>query len=107
MNIHIKNGRLIDPKNQIDTQKDIFIVERRIAGIGAAPEGFVAEQVIDATGLIVMPGLVDVAARLREPGYEYRATLESEMNAAVAGECRGGGWRDFAVMPAGYRSAAG
>ena len=85
MNIHIKNGRLIDPKNQLDAQQDIFIVERRVAAVGQAPEGFVADQVIDASGLIVMPGLVDVAARLREPGYEYRATLESEMNAAVAG----------------------
>jgi dihydroorotase len=85
MNIHIKNGRLIDPKNKLDATQDLFIVERRVAAIGTAPEGFVADQVIDAAGLIVMPGLVDVAARLREPGYEYRATLESEMNAAVAG----------------------
>ncbi len=85
MNIHIKNGRLIDPKNKIDALQDVFIADRRIAAIGHAPQGFVAEQVIDASGLIVMPGLVDVAARLREPGYEYKATLESEMNAAVAG----------------------
>jgi dihydroorotase len=85
MNIHIKNGRLIDPKNMLDAQQDVFISARRIAAIGKAPEGFVAEQVIDAKDLIVMPGLVDVAARLREPGYEYRATLESEMSAAVAG----------------------
>jgi dihydroorotase len=85
MNIHIRNGRLIDPKNGIDAQQDVFIVDRRVAGIGAAPSGFVAERVIDASGLVVMPGLMDVAARLREPGYEYRATLESEMAAAVAG----------------------
>ncbi len=85
MNIHIKNGRLIDPKNRIDAQQDVFIAERRIVAIGKAPQGFVAEQVIDASGLVVMPGLVDVAARLREPGYEYKATLESEMTAAVAG----------------------
>jgi dihydroorotase len=85
MNLHIKNGRLIDPKNNIDAQQDVYIAERRIVGIGKAPEEFVAAQVIDASGLIVMPGLVDVAARLREPGYEYRATLESEMTAAVAG----------------------
>ncbi|MFZ5502702.1 MAG: dihydroorotase [Pseudomonadota bacterium] len=85
MNIHIKNGRLIDPRNQIDAVQDVYIVGRRIAAIGGAPQDFVAEQVIDAQGLIVMPGLVDVAARLREPGYEYRATLESEMAAAVAG----------------------
>ncbi len=77
MNVHIKNGRLIDPKNNIDAQRDVFIAERRIAAIGTAPQGFVAEQVIDAGGLIVMPGLEDVAASLREPGYEYKATLES------------------------------
>jgi len=85
MNILIKNGRVIDPKNKLDAQQDVFISERRIAAIGKAPEGFVADQVIDAKDLIVMPGLTDVAARLREPGYEYRATLESEMSAAVAG----------------------
>ena len=85
MNIHIKNGRLIDPHNKIDAKQDVFIVDKRIAAIGKAPQGFVAEQVIDATGMIVMPGLVDVAARLREPGYEYKATLESEMDAAMAG----------------------
>ena len=85
MNIQIKNGRLIDPRNALDAQQDVFIIDRRIAAIGMAPEGFIAAQVIDASGLIVMPGLVDVAARLREPGYEYKATLESEMTAAVAG----------------------
>jgi dihydroorotase len=85
MNIHIKNGRLIDPMNAIDAPRDVFIADKRIAAVGKAPDGFVAEQVIDASGLIVIPGLVDVAARLREPGYEYRATLESEMAAAMAG----------------------
>jgi dihydroorotase len=85
MNIQITNGRLIDPKNRIDARQDVYIVDRRIAATGAPPPGFVADQTIDAGGLIVMPGLMDVAARLREPGYEYKATLESEMNAAVAG----------------------
>jgi len=85
MNIHIKNGRLIDPRNKLDAEQDLYVSDRHVAGIGQAPKGFVAEQIIDATGLIVIPGLVDLAARLREPGYEYRATLESEMAAAVAG----------------------
>jgi dihydroorotase len=85
MNIHIKNGRLIDPRNNIDAQLDVYIANKCIAAIGHAPEGFVAGQVIDAAGLIVAPGLIDLAARLREPGYEYMATLESEMDAAVAG----------------------
>lgn len=85
MNIHIKNGRLVDPKNHIDARQDVYIADRRIAAIGASPPGFIADQVIDAKGLVVMPGLMDLAARLREPGYEYKATLESEMTAAVAG----------------------
>jgi dihydroorotase len=85
MNIQIKNGRLIDPKNQIDAVRDVFIAGGKIAATGNAPAGFVADQVIDAAGLVVAPGLIDLAARLREPGYEYRATLESEMEAAIAG----------------------
>src|SRR4029453_12432769 len=55
------------------------------AGIASAPRGFEAERVLDAAGLVVAPGLVDLSARLREPGLEYKATLESEMLAAVAG----------------------
>jgi len=85
MKIHIKNGRLVDPKNNLDGQHDICIAERRISNIGKVSDDFIADQVIDAAGLIVMPGLMDVAARLREPGYEYKATLESEMAAAIAG----------------------
>ena len=85
MNIQITNGRLIDPKNGIDTKQDLFITAGKIASIGNAPAGFVADKTIDAKGLVVSPGLIDLSARLREPGYEYRATLESEMNAAVAG----------------------
>ncbi len=85
MNIHIKNGRLIDPKNRVDARQDVYIAERRIVAVGNAPAGFVADRTIDAAGLIVIPGLMDLAARLREPGYEYKATLESEMTAAVAG----------------------
>ncbi|MES1981343.1 MAG: dihydroorotase [Pseudomonadota bacterium] len=85
MNIHIRNGRLIDPKNKIDAPLDLFITAGKVAATGAAPAGFMADQTIDAAGLVVAPGLIDLAARLREPGYEYKATLESEMDAAVAG----------------------
>lgn len=85
MKIHIKNGRLIDPANGIDAQRDLFIAAGRIAAVGSAPEGFAANRVIDAAGLVVCPGLVDLSARLREPGFEYKATLESEMAAAAAG----------------------
>jgi dihydroorotase len=85
MKIHIKNGRLIDPRNGIDASLDVFIAAGRIAAIGTAPKGFAANRTIDASGMIVCPGLVDLAARLREPGFEYMATLESEMEAAIAG----------------------
>ncbi|MBI2286543.1 MAG: dihydroorotase [Nitrosomonadales bacterium] len=85
MNIQIKNGRLIDPKNNLDAKQDVFIAAGKVVAVGNAPAGFVADKVIDAAGLVVAPGLIDLAARLREPGYEYMATLESEMQAAVAG----------------------
>ena len=85
MKIHIKGGRLIDPKSGVDAKKDVYVAAGRIVAIGDAPAGFSANRVIDAAGLIVCPGLVDLAARLREPGFEYMATLESEMEAAIAG----------------------
>ena len=85
MKIHIKNGRLVDPKHGVDAARDLFLAAGRVVGVGEAPGGFSANRVIDATGLVVCPGLIDLAARLREPGFEYKATLESEMQAAVAG----------------------
>jgi dihydroorotase len=78
MNIEIKNGRVIDPKNAVDRENtSIFIVDRKIAGIGEAPAGFVAGQSIDASGCIVCPGLIDLGARLN--------SIEAELAAAVAG----------------------
>lgn len=94
MKIHIKNGRLIDPKHGVDVVQDIFIAKGKVVAIGAAPNEFQASRVIDAKSLIVCPGLVDLSVRLREPGLEYKATLESEMGAAVAG-----GVTSFACPP--------
>lgn len=85
MNIIIKNGHVVDPRNHIDAPMNICIAAGRIAALATIPQGFRADREIDATGLVVCPGLVDLAARLREPGLEYKATLESEMSAAVAG----------------------
>src|SRR5512133_3754168 len=85
MKLHIKNGRLIDPANKIDARQDLYIEHGKIAAVGAAPAGFQPDQTIDASGLVVAPGLVDLSARLREPGYEYKATLKSEMQAAMQG----------------------
>jgi dihydroorotase len=85
MKIHIKNGRVIDPANKVDALQDVFITAGKIVAIGQQPADFVANKTIDATGLVVAPGLVDLSARLREPGFEYRATLESELQAAMRG----------------------
>ncbi|MFO1413258.1 MAG: dihydroorotase [Burkholderiales bacterium] len=85
MKIEIQNGRVVDPAAGTDRAATLYVADGRIAGIGAAPAGFRADRVIDATGLVVAPGLVDLSARLREPGLEYKATLESEMAAAIAG----------------------
>ncbi|MHB1678634.1 MAG: dihydroorotase [Sulfuriferula sp.] len=85
MKIQIKNGRIIDPKSRLDQIADLYIAAGKIVAIGAEPDSFHANRVIDASACIVCPGLVDLAARLREPGFEYKATLESEMNAACAG----------------------
>jgi dihydroorotase len=84
MHLWIRNGRVIDPANKIDAVQDLWIADGRIAAIGSAPAGFDAERSIDATGLVVCPGLVDLSARLREPGQEHKATIASETVAAAA-----------------------
>ncbi len=81
----LRNGRVIDPASGTDGVMDVHIDAGRILALGTAPAGFTAAREIDARGLIVMPGVVDLSARLREPGFEYRATLESELSAAAAG----------------------
>jgi dihydroorotase len=85
MKIHIQGGRLIDPAANVDAEQDLYIAAGKIVGVGRAPADFHANKTIDARGMIVCPGLVDLSARLREPGYEYKATLESELAAATAG----------------------
>jgi dihydroorotase len=84
MKILIKNGRLIDPASGLDKVGDLAIAAGRIVGLGDVAH-FEAERTIDATGLIVAPGLVDLAARLREPGHEHEGMLETELAAAAAG----------------------
>ena len=85
MKIEIRNGRIVDPRNGVDKVATLYISAGKVAAVGAAPSGWSATRTIDAKGQVVAPGLVDLAARLREPGFEYKATLESEMRAAVAG----------------------
>ena len=81
----IQGGRIIDPARRMDTVADLFIAEGKIAGLGQTPDGFVADQVIAAHDRVVCPGLIDLCARLREPGQEHKATIASESAAAAAG----------------------
>ena len=80
MRLHIKNGRVVDPATGKEALGDVFVSDGRIAASLTDPN-----RTIDAKGLVVAPGLIDLSARLREPGFEYKATLESELDAALAG----------------------
>lgn len=83
MKIQIKNGRVIDPASGLDSVTDVFIDLQLIAALGDAPQGFIADKVIDASNKWVMPGLVDIQCRVREPGFTHKASIASETNAAV------------------------
>ena len=85
MKLVIRNGRVVDPKNGVDAVADVSIDAGKVIAVGPIPAGFHADREVEASGLVVSPGLVDLSARLREPGFEYKATLESEMAAGVAG----------------------
>lgn len=85
MRLHIRNARLIDPGSGMDQVADLWVAAGRIAAIGQPPDGFTVDESLDYGGLCLMPGLIDLAVRLREPGHEHRATLESELKAAMAG----------------------
>jgi dihydroorotase len=79
--LHIRNARVVDPATGRDAAGDVYVADGKIV---ESLKGK-AERVIEAKGLVVSPGFIDLAARLREPGQEYKATLESETAAAAAG----------------------
>ena len=85
MKLLIKNGRVIDPATGFDQVGDVAIAAGRILSLGGEVADFTPNKIIDAQGCIVMPGLIDLSARLREPGHEHEGMLESELAAAVAG----------------------
>ena len=84
MRILIKNGLVIDPANNIHSQENIYIEAGRIVALGSKPDGFKPQKEIDASDKIVCPGLVDLCARMREPGHEQKADITSETKAAAA-----------------------
>jgi len=88
----IRNGRVIDPGQDLDRVCDVLLAEGKVAGVGKIDA--TADEVIDATGLIVCPGLIDMHVHLREPGDEEEETIASGSAAAVAG-----GFTSIACMP--------
>ncbi len=85
MKIEIVGGTLVDPAKGTEKAANLYVGAGHVVAIGGAPAGWTANRTIDARGLVVAPGLVDLSARLREPGFEHKATLESEIAAACAG----------------------
>jgi dihydroorotase len=82
--ISIRGGRLLDPANGIDALLDLHIAESQVVALGNPPAGFAPDRVLQADGQVVCPGLVDLCARVREPGQEHKATIASETFAAAA-----------------------
>ena len=95
MKLLIANGYVIDPDQQINAGKNVLIEDGRIAGILNRSDSYPEDaQIIDATGLIVAPGFIDLHVHLREPGQEYKETIATGSAAAVAG-----GWTSICAMP--------
>ncbi|WP_160107542.1 amidohydrolase family protein, partial [Clostridioides difficile] len=83
--ILIKNGRVIDPKSQRDENIDLIIKENKIYKIGKFDESDEYEKIIDASGNVVAPGLVDVHVHFRDPGFTYKEDIESGAKSAARG----------------------
>src|SRR5262245_66492197 len=81
--LRITNGRVIDPSQDLDKVADLWIDSERIAGIGS--QNLRADRTIDATGMIVCPGLIDMHVQLREPGREEDETIARGSAAAGSG----------------------
>src|SRR2546421_3751220 len=94
MKLVIANGYLVDPSQGQNSGKNLLIEDGRVAGLldrsQGVPEG---AEVLDATGLVVAPGFIDMHVHLREPGHEYKETIQTGAAAAVAG-----GWTSGCAM---------
>ena len=84
MRIHIKGGNLVDPANKLNKKQDLFISDGVIAGIDKNPDGFDSDLEINAEDKLVLPGLVDICARFREPGFEHKGSFKTESLAATS-----------------------
>src|SRR5207245_953531 len=92
--LRITNDRVIDPAQNIDRVADVWLKGNRILAIGATPPNVIADRTLDATGLIVAPGLIDMHVHLREPGREEDETIQTGTAAALAG-----GFTSVACIP--------
>jgi dihydroorotase len=93
MKLLVQGGRVIDPANNIDSEMDVLIDDGKILAVGKNLKGDGA-QIVDATGMLVTPGLIDIHVHLRDPGYEYKEDIVSGTRAAAAG-----GFTSVACMP--------
>jgi dihydroorotase len=101
MKLLLTGARIIDPAQNIDCRMDIFLEDGKIAKIGTnlskstkSKDAERITKIIDLTGMILVPGLIDMHTHLREPGFEYKETIASGASAAVAG-----GFTSIACMP--------
>ena len=101
MKLLLTGARIIDPSQNIDARMDIFLKDGKIAKIGTnlakstkSKDSEEITKIIDLTGMILVPGLIDMHTHLREPGFEYKETIASGASAAVAG-----GFTSIACMP--------
>jgi len=93
-NILVKGGRVVDPSQSLDAVGDVHVVDGNVAQVGGSIEAPESARVIDATGLIVTPGLIDVHVHLREPGGEHKETIATGARAAASG-----GFTSICAMP--------
>src|SRR5512138_3159749 len=94
MNLLIKGGRVIDPSQKIDDTLDILVAGGKVKEIGKGLQAPAGAETIDAKGLIITPGLIDMHVHLRDPGLEYKEDIVSGTRAAAAG-----GFTSVACMP--------
>lgn len=91
--ILIRNGTIIDPSQSLEARRDLLVRDGRVAEIAESISSD-GVKVLDAAGLIVAPGFIDLHVHLREPGFEYKETIESGTRAAIAG-----GFTSVCCMP--------
>ena len=92
--IVLKGGRVVDPSQSLDDTRDVLLLDGAVASVAAGLDAPEDARIIDCTGLVVTPGLIDVHVHLREPGEEHKETIATGAEAAAAG-----GFTAICAMP--------